>query len=629
MSVTLGADFGTTNSCVSYYNFETNDIIVIPNRDGKFTTPTRIDISGEEVLFGDSANGVTAISNIKRLIGASSVLECHTQFNAKIRDNEIVFVIDNNNYTVKDIICMYLRHLINFSLEYLNTTIENIKIVITIPTYYSDLQREILKECCTRENLDVIRIINEPTSAALAYSWLTNKNFLLNKDNKDNNDNVLSVETPPSENVLVLDCGGGTTDLSLVHLDFENQIYEVKNVVGDNFLGGEDLTQLIYNWCISKIKLQLSDKIKDKLRKECERAKVELSFSNTTTIFVDGDIPINIKLSLPLFLDIIRPFFDKIKKLIKNLINDSNTVPISKINSVIFVGGTTRIPYFKDLVKSIFGENIIINNSVDPDQIVSIGASIQGALLTNSESVQNFSEALLLDVIPLSIGIETFGGIFEPLISRNTVLPVSRTREFLNSESYEDSIEINIYQGERKFVKDLTFITKFILTDLPLVEKGELIIKVTFEIDSNSILTASATVSNKKDIDTEPQEFLVKVTKMSVENVNTILDNAEENKILDLVMYSKCVFKQSFFELFSNYLSIFHEKRDFIIQKEGEKSYVLIKLNNVFNKAYNTILNYTEYTLEDLKNAKEMFDTDYHLLLFGDCSEESAATLIE
>jgi molecular chaperone DnaK (HSP70) len=618
MSVTLGADFGTTNSCISYYNFETNDIIVIPNRDGNFTTPTRIDISDEEVLFGDSANGVTAISNIKRLIGASSVLECHTQFNAKIRDNEIVFVIDNNNYTVKDIICMYLRHLIDFSLEYLNTTIENIKIVITIPAYYSDLQREILKECCTRENLDVIRIINEPTSAALAYSWLTNKNFLLNKDNT----------TPLSENVLVLDCGGGTTDLSLVNLDFENQIYEVKNVVGDNFLGGEDLTQLLYNWCISKIKLKLSDKIKDKLRKECEKAKKGLSFSNTTTIFVDGDIPINIKLSLPLFLDITKPFFDKIKKLIKNLISE-NTVPISKINSVIFVGGTTRIQYFKDLVKSIFGENIIINNSVDPDQIVSIGASIQGALLTNSESVQNFSEALLLDVVPLSIGVETIGGIFEPLISRNTVLPVSRTREFSNSESYEDSIEINIYQGERKFVKDLTFITKFILTDLPLVDKGELIIKVTFEIDSNSILTASATVSKKKDVETEPQEFLVKVTKVSVENINTILDNAEENKILDLVLYSKCVFKQSFFELFSNYLSIFHEKRDVIIQKEGENSYVLIKLNNVFNEAYNTILNYTEYTLEDLKNAKEMFDTDYHLLLFGDCSEKSANTLIE
>jgi molecular chaperone DnaK (HSP70) len=617
----IGIDFGTTNSCVSYYNFETNDIIVIPNKDGKFTTPTKIDISGEEVLFGDSANGVTAISNIKRLIGASSVLECHTQFNAKIKDNEIVF----GEFTVKDIICMYLRHLLNFSLEYLNTTIENTQVVITIPAYYSDLQREILKECCARENLDVIRIINEPTSAALAYSWQTNKNFLLKSDKS---------ETPQSENVLVLDCGGGTTDLSLVHLDFENQIYEVKNVVGDNFLGGEDITQLIYNWCyVRQNKFEIwKTKTQVKLRKECERAKKELSFSNTTTIFVDGDIPINIKLSLPLFLDITKPFFDKIKKLIKNLINE-NTVPISKINSVIFVGGTTRIPYFKNLVKSIFGENIIINNSVDPDQIVSIGASIQGALLTNSESVQNFSEALLLDVVPLSIGVETIGGIFEPLISRNTVLPISRTREFSNSESYEDSIEINIYQGERKFVKDLTFITKFILTELPLVEKGELIIKVTFEIDSDSILTASATVSKKKgaktETETDPQEFLVKVTKINAENVNTILDNAEENKILDLVLYSKCVFKQSFYELFSNYLSIFHEKRDVIIQKEGENSYVLMKLNNVFNKAYNCILNYTEYSLEDLKNAKEMFDTDYHLLLFGDCTEESATTLID
>jgi molecular chaperone DnaK (HSP70) len=627
--IVIGIDFGTTNSCLSYYNIQTKNVQVIPNEQGNFTSPSILflDSDSPEILFSDSAlqllrsnNNQNYLSNIfnnlKRLVGKSSIDNNFLPFfkhNKYSDGKKIEFETKYNNeiklFTPQNLITFYLKYLKNiicthFSIEFNNT----IDIVITVPAYFDDNQRTIIKECCNSIAFNVIRIINEPTAASLAYA--------LDKYKKGD------IE---EEFILTFDCGGGTTDVSLLHLDYTNSVYEVKNTIGDNILGGEDITNNLVNFIIEKLHLkkdiQLTSKILNKIRKQAEEAKKNLSFNSQTTIYLElGDKDYSLSISQSQFNEINNDFYRKVKNLIYHVLDDyiqkTRDFEYSKINSIIFVGGTTKIPYFKTLFQDIFPE-ASINNTIDPDQTISIGASIQGALIKDLIDEDEGGETLLMDIIPLSIGIETIGGIMTPIISRNTLLPISRTQVFVNSESYEEIIVINIYQGERKFVKDNIFLASFTLQSdtLSLYDKGEVQISITFDVDLDSIITAKAIAKvNSTEIESTIQVTKTYSTQNTHQSLDDILLSAEMNKLVDNELSNKILAKIELYDSFKYLLSVFHDKKT---EKQNQDEFLLNQLNELFNHTFNIINNYTEYTSKELIDIKNLFEKKWHTLLFS------------
>jgi heat shock protein 1/8 len=628
-SLILGIDFGTTNSCVSYYNINKDEFIVIPNAHGELITPSIIyfDENSNEILYGTIAGKLNGhFSNLKRLIGL-----CHPELSMLFRNNKmqninqvISFKIKENlTLSVPEIITIYIKYLVNYACNFIGIQEKKIlDIVITIPAYYNDIQREIIKECSIKAGCNVLRIINEPTAAALAY--------------------ILYDKTPKTEEyVLVFDCGGGTTDLSLLHMDYINQLYEVKNVVGNNFLGGEDITELLVTYFINKIvikyNISISQKLRNIVKKTCEKIKKELSFKQNVSVNIEfGDICFQDNISQTIFIDICKTFFNKIKKLIKALLsqNSNNVISYTK---VIFVGGTSRIPYFKHIFKEFLGDEILINSQIDPDQAISIGASVQGALLKNmlNKTNGNLNDALLVDVIPLSIGIETFGGIMSPIISRNTPIPISRTREFTNSHDFESDINVDIYQGERKFVQDNFFLANFNLSNLPKVEKNNIVIQVTFSIDTSSIITASALLinktKNKKNVSNFSSVKIIKQysTKLNRKSLEDILLDAENNKLNDSEMENKILNKIELYNSFKYLLGVFHEKRELIIN--DSESFLCYEINNLFNKTFKVIQDYINYPSIEILNLKLKFEEKFHSLIFdiGPTFKDSDGLIID
>jgi molecular chaperone DnaK (HSP70) len=624
MNVIIGIDFGTTNSCISYYNTETKSVQVITNEQGNFTSPSILflDPESHEILFSDSAlqllrsnnnqHYLTNIfNNLKRLVGKNKIDETLQPFfqHNNITEGVLTFTLNYNNkqqtFNVATLITFYLKYLKNlicnhFSIE----TNVNIDIVITVPAYFDDNQRTIIKECCESINLNVLRVINEPTAASLAYA--------LDKFKKGDTH---------EEFILTFDCGGGTTDISLLHLDYVESIYEVKNTIGDNLLGGEDITNNLVQFIIQKLKLiNPSNKVLNKIKKHAEEAKKQLSFTKQTTIYLElGDNDYNLTITQSQFDEINKDFYHKIRNLIYYVLDDYiqkiNTFNYTKINSVIFVGGTSRIPYFKNLFEEIL-PNAKINNAIDPDQTISVGASIQGALLKDLIDENSGGDTLLLDIVPLSIGIETIGGIMAPIISRNTLLPISRSQTFTNSEGYEDTITISIYQGERKLVKDNIFLASFELFSELFSEydKGEISITITFEVDSNSIIDAIATA---KVQDNEVQSS-IQVTKTHSnelsKNLDDILLSAEMNKLVDMEVSNKILAKIELYDSFKYLLSVFHDKKT---EEQISDTALLTQLNELFNHTFNVIQKYTEFTSNEIHNIKELFEKKWHTLLFG------------
>jgi molecular chaperone DnaK len=284
----------------------------------------------------------------------------------------------------------------------------------------------------------------------------------------------------------------------------------------------------------------------------------------------------------------------------------------------VFVGGTTRVPHFQDVCKRVLGKDIRIYNSLDPDQTISIGASIQGALMSGKMSDDVNADALVLDVIPLSLGIETIGGIMTPIISKNTPIPVTRSRIFSNSEDHVDSVSIDIYQGERKFVKDNEFLANFELQDVdPTYKKGELKIKVSFEIDSNGMISAMA--EDMTNASSHVVSRKVTVTKMysnDDKKIQDILETAECEKMSDVKRANMVLAKLELYDSFKYLLSVFQDRRDDILGSD-DKNFKQIKLNEIFNDVFNTIQNYEKYTPDELKAAKMAFEDSWHEIVFG------------
>ncbi|HVE78130.1 MAG TPA: molecular chaperone DnaK [Gemmatimonadaceae bacterium] len=515
----IGIDLGTTNSVVAV--MEGGDPVVIPNAEGGRTTPSVVGFTKDgERLVGQIAkrqavtNPQNTVFSIKRFMGRriSEVTDEIKRVPYKVVSgpNDLAVVeVQGKRYTAPEISAMILQKMKQTAEDYLGQRVE--KAVVTVPAYFNDAQRQATKDAGKIAGLDVLRIINEPTAAALAYG----------------------LDKKKDEKVAVFDLGGGTYDISVLELyDVEgSRQFEVKATNGDTHLGGDDFDQRVIDWIVGEFKRdQGIDLSKDpmalqRLKEAAEKAKMELSTVNSTDVnlpFITADQSgpkhLNYSLSRAKFEQLVDDLIQRTIPPMEQALKDAGLKP-GDIDEVLLVGGSTRIPKIQEIVRKFFGKEP--NKGVNPDEVVAIGAAVQGAVLTGEQK-----DVLLLDVTPLSLGIETLGGVTTVLIPRNTTIPTKKSEVFSTADDNQTTVEIHVLQGEREMARDNRTIGKFQLTGIPPAPRGMPQVEVTFDIDANGILHVAA-----KDKTTgKEQKIRIEASSgLSDAEIDRMVKDAEKN----------------------------------------------------------------------------------------------------